>query len=76
MKEPIWLTKQQILVLHAEQMQEHGGSHGVRDNELLESALGKPQNLYHYTEPTIFELAASFRLKIADALVSRVPFSY
>jgi death-on-curing protein len=60
MKEPVWLTKQQILALHANQIQEHGGSHGVRDDSLLESALGKPQNLYCYAEPTIFEIAASY----------------
>ena len=42
----IWLEKQFVLAIHSRQLAEHGGSEGVRDNGLLESALARPQQLY------------------------------
>jgi death on curing protein len=46
--EPRWLTKAEILRLHDIQIREFGGPAGVRDEGLLESALARPQQLYHY----------------------------
>jgi death on curing protein len=37
----------------------------MRDEGLLESALGRPQNLDAYGEPTVFELAATYAFGIA-----------
>ena len=38
----IRITKKQILMLHGQLIHEYGGSHGVRDENLLESALETP----------------------------------
>lgn len=57
MKEPIWITKAVVLAIHERQLSEHGGGSGVRDDGLLESALGKPKNLFSYSEGQI-DLAA------------------
>jgi len=59
--EPIWVEKPEVLVIHSMQLAEHGGSDGLRDERLLESALGKPRNVFAYDPAaTIFRLAASY----------------
>jgi death-on-curing protein len=65
MKEPRWLTPTIVHTMHEELIAEHGGSSGVRDQGLLESALARPQNLLAYGEPTLAELAASYAFGIA-----------
>jgi death on curing protein len=66
MEEPRWLSKRAVLAIHSEQLAEHGGSDGTRDETLLESALAKPQNVFAYGEaPDIFTLAASYAFGIA-----------
>jgi death-on-curing protein len=69
---PVWIEKPVVLVYHNEQLAEHGGMQGIRDEGLLESALGRPQNLLAYAdkEPSIFELAAAY----AFGLVRNHPF--
>lgn len=52
--------------MHGEQLAEHGGSAGIRDESLLESALAKPLNVFAYEgNPHIFRLAASYAFGIA-----------
>ena len=52
--------------MHQEQIAEHGGSDGIRDESLLDSALAKPKNVFAYAEdPSIFTLAASYAFGIA-----------
>lgn len=66
MDEPIWIDKPEVLVAHSRQLAEHGGSDGVRDETLLESALAKPKNVFAYDpDATIFRLAASYAFGIA-----------
>ncbi len=66
-QEPKWLDKKRILAIHTKQIQQFGGQPGVRDEGLLESALGKPLNVYFYSEvhPDIAVLAASYAYGIA-----------
>jgi death on curing protein len=65
-EEPRWISKRAVLALHSEQLAEHGGSDGIRDESLLDSALAKPQNVFAYAEsPSIFTLAASYAFGIA-----------
>jgi death-on-curing protein len=45
---PEWLSKAAILAIHDEQLAEHGGGTGVRDDGLLESALARPRNRFAY----------------------------
>lgn len=66
MDEPRWISKRAVLALHEEQLAEHGGSSGIRDESLLDSALAKPQNVFAYgDDPDIFRLAASHAYGIA-----------
>lgn len=70
MREPKWLTENQILAIHDRLLAEHGGLGGVRDMGLLRSALGRPENLLLYEKPTIFDLAAAY----AHGLAKNHPF--
>jgi death on curing protein len=55
-----WLDGALIHAVHDEQLAEHGGGAGVRDVNLLESALARPEQLAHYGEPDAADLAASY----------------
>jgi death-on-curing protein len=61
----VWLSEQLILAIHDEQLAEHGGSPGLRDPGLLDSALARPLNRAGYGEPDTAELAALYALAIA-----------
>jgi death on curing protein len=64
--EPRWVSKRAVLALHGEQLAEHGGSDGIRDETLLDSALAKPKNVFAYADdPDLFRLAASYAYGIA-----------
>ena len=62
MSEWVWLNRAVIIANHEVQLAEHGGGTGVRDAGLLDSALGKPQQLNNYGEPPpdAAALAASY----------------
>ena len=66
----IWLRRNALAALHAEQLAEHGGANGVRDEGLLDSALARPENLAAYGEPDVFGLAAAY----AFGVVKNHPF--
>lgn len=70
MKGPVWVRRDVVIAFHDRLLAEHGGSSGIRDEGLLDSALGKPQNLFAYGKPDRFELAASY----AFGLVKNHPF--
>lgn len=59
-----WIDKSLALAIHDRQLAEFGGSEGVRDATLLESALARPQQLYAYGEPAP-NLAASLVFGLA-----------
>jgi death-on-curing protein len=60
MKMPVWVLRETVLTLHEQSLAEFGGAAGIRDEGLLDSALGKPENLFAYGRPTVFDLAASY----------------
>jgi death on curing protein len=60
MKEPVWVRREVVLAFHERLLAEHGGSPGIRDVGLFESALGRAQNAFGYGKPTLFDLAASY----------------
>ena len=64
-KEWRWLELALVHAVHDEQLAEHGGAAGVRDANLLESALARPQQLAHYGEPDMADLAASYGFGLA-----------
>ena len=63
----IWLEKALALAIHDRQIAEHGGSAGIRDEGLLESALARAQQLYAYVDPApdLADLAAMLVCGIA-----------
>jgi death-on-curing protein len=61
----VWLSRQLILAIHDEQLAEHGGAIGVRDEGLLDSALARPLNRAGYGDPDVAELAAVYAIAIA-----------
>ena len=70
MREPVWVFREVVLMLHEQSLAQFGGSAGVRDEGLLDSALGRPQHRFAYGKPTLFDLAASY----AFGLVKNHPF--
>lgn len=47
--------------IHNDQLREHGGLPGIRDENVLESALARPQQTWHYAEGAdIATLAAAY----------------
>jgi death-on-curing protein len=61
----VWLSRQIVPAIHDEQLAEHGGAIGVRDEGLLESALARPLNRAAYGEPDTAELAVLYAIAIA-----------
>jgi death-on-curing protein len=63
----VWIDKKLALAIHDRQLAEHGGGAGVRDEQLLESALARPQQLHAYgdPEPDLVDLAASLAFGLA-----------
>ena len=65
MTEPKWISEQLALGIHSEQLAEHGGPDGVRDQNMLGSALARPMNRFHYEHGSMPELAAAYAFGIA-----------
>lgn len=63
----VWIEKALALAVHDRQLAEHGGIAGVRDERLLDSALGRPQQRHAYGEPPpdLADLAASLAFGLA-----------
>jgi len=65
MNEWQWVDRRVLMLLHDESLAEHGGSSGLRDEGLLESALARPLNLALYESPDAARLAASYGVGLA-----------
>jgi len=61
----VWIERSVILAAHDEQLAEHGGSPGIRDAGLLDSALARPLNRAAYGKPDAAELAAAYAYGLA-----------
>ena len=69
--EPRWLSRLVIDAIHADQLRQHGGLAGVRDENALESALARPQQKWAYeTDVDLPVLAAAY----AFGLVRNHPY--
>jgi len=64
---PNFVSKSMVLSIHARQIERFGGTPGVRDEGLLESALAQPQATFggQFLHPTISEQAAAYLYHIA-----------
>ncbi len=56
----VWIEPGLVHAIHEEQLAEHGGSAGLRDQGLLESALARPQNLASHGKPDVAACAAAY----------------
>jgi death-on-curing protein len=65
MSEPIWLDVDEVVDMHAEQLARFGGPEGVRDRGLLESAIVRPVNQWHYGQTDLAALAAAYAFGLA-----------
>ena len=70
MRKPHWFTREECLALHDMMMAHYGGIVGLRDNDLLESALARPQQLLNYGKPSIADMTAAY----AAGIVKNHPF--
>jgi death-on-curing protein len=69
--EPRWLSRVVVDAIHTDQLREHGGLTGIRDENALESALARPQQKWRYEEhPDVPMLAAAY----AFGLVRNHPY--
>ena len=67
-----YLTPKQVLFIHSRLVTETGGSHGLRDLALLESAVARPRATFDSKElyPDLFAKAAA----LMDSLINNHPF--
>jgi death-on-curing protein len=65
MSEPIWLDVREVIDMHAEQLEMFGGPEGIRDQGMLESAIARPLNRWHYGESDLAALAAAYAFGLA-----------
>ena len=71
MKEPRWVDRRALVLLHAELLAEHGGLGGIREEGLFDSALARPRQLYAYEpDADLARLAAAYVV----GLVKNHPF--
>ena len=70
MKTPVWVRRDVVIAYHEHLLAVHGGGAGIRDEGMLDSALGRPENLFAYGKPTLSDLAAGY----AFGLVKNHPF--
>src|SRR5260370_23696030 len=72
MAEPLWMDTADAVIAHDLEISVHGGSAGIRDTGLLESASARAKNLWAYAEstPSLSRLAAAY----ASGISSNHPF--
>ncbi len=61
----VWLDRAVLVAAHDEQLAEHGGAAGFRDEGLFDSALARPLNLAACESPDVAALAASYAVALA-----------
>jgi death on curing protein len=64
--EPLWLSRTVVDAIHTDQIREHGGLLGLRDENALESALARPQQKWTYEpEADLASLGAAYAFGLA-----------
>jgi death-on-curing protein len=63
----LFLSLEDVVVLHSKSLKRYGGSEGIRDQGLLESAVDQARNVFYYAKGDLFEIAATYAFHIAQA---------
>jgi len=58
-REPSWLSRTVVDAVHADQVRQHGGLPGVRDENVLESALARARQKWEYDDGADLALLAA-----------------
>ena len=64
-QEPLWLTVPQVVRIHAAQLALFGGPAGLRDENMLRSAIDRPKNKWAYGERSLAVVAAAYAFGLA-----------
>jgi len=64
-QEPLWISYEQALAIHACQLRRFGGAPAVRDEGMLRSELERPVNKWSYEQAGLPELAAAYAFGLA-----------
>lgn len=68
---PIWVERADVLHIHTRSIERFGGSHGIRDEGLLESALRRPENHWYYQPDVSLAMLAAL---YCHGIVKNHPF--
>lgn len=62
MSNPTFLTLEEVLIIHESMIELYGGTHGIRDEGLLMSAIEMPKSGFgdSYLHDTIFQMASAY----------------
>jgi death-on-curing protein len=60
--EPTWLSRLVVDAIHNDQLREHGGLPGIRDENVLDAALARPRQKWHYADVPMLAAAYAFGL--------------
>jgi death on curing protein len=63
--EPAWVTYDQVIAMHSRHLRRFGGAPGLRDDDMLRSALERPINKWQYEQAGLPELAAGYTFGLA-----------
>jgi death-on-curing protein len=68
LKTPVFLELAEVLEIHRDQIQRYGGSHGVREMALLQSAVAMPEASFggQYLHSDLYEMAAAYLFHITQ----------
>lgn len=61
----VWIGSEVLYAVHSEQLAEHRGLAGLRDENALESAIARAEQLTHYGSPDVADLAAAYGFGVA-----------
>ncbi len=69
MSDPVFLTTAQVEAYHRRGLELYGGSEGLRNRSLFESAVAQAQNVYWYGNGDLYDIAAAYCYYIAQVQV-------
>ncbi len=67
MSEPIFLSLEEVLQIHARSLAEHGGVEGIREPGLVDSAFASAKNIFYYGGGDLFDVAAGYAFHLAES---------